>query len=217
MATGALPFRGDSSAASFDSLLNKQPILPVRLNPDLPQDLERIILKSLEKDRDVRYQSAAELRADLKHLKRDTTTARTEAADAPAYGTAVLRSRSLKWIIVPLVLLLVVAGALAWLRAPLPPPRILGSKQITNDGLQKVNFVTDGSRIYLLESSGAREFLAQVSSGGGEVAPLQTSASDNFVFDVSSDGSELLVSPSGPSGAPFFFSATPEWIATPTQ
>jgi len=196
MSTGALPFSGGTSGALLDSILHKSPLPPLRLNPNLPPDLERMILKALEKDRDVRYQSAAELRADLKRLQRDTTSAKTEGA-----AVAAQANRSTKWIIVAIPIVLVLAGAAFWLRSPAPPPRILGSKQITNDGLQKLNLVTDGSRIYFMESSGSQYLIAQVSTAGGQVALIQHPA---WVTDVSADGSELLGLPDEFGDSPIY-------------
>src|SRR2546422_253386 len=82
MATGTLPFRGDTSALIFQAILDRAPTPPIRLNPDLPPKLEDIINKALEKDRNLRYQGAAEMRADLQRLKRDTDTGRVGVASS---------------------------------------------------------------------------------------------------------------------------------------
>jgi eukaryotic-like serine/threonine-protein kinase len=109
MATGLFPFRGDTSGVIFKAILDGKPTSAVRLNPEMPVELERIINKAVEKDRDVRYQSAAEMRADLKRLKRDTESGKTVAL-----GKADTRTWPwLKPIIVAVLALALIAGV--WL------------------------------------------------------------------------------------------------------
>ena len=113
MATGTLPFRGESSGVIFESILNKAPVAPVRLNPDLPSDLERIVDKCLEKDRTLRYQHASEIRADLQRIKRDTETGKSVSVTAsPRTGhSAVLR----KWMLAAAGVLVIGFATALWL------------------------------------------------------------------------------------------------------
>src|ERR1035437_5519948 len=131
MATGMLPFRGDSSGVIFESILNRSPVPPVRLNPDLPPKLEDIVNKSLEKDRNLRYQSAAEMRADLQRLNRDTESGSlaVESTESPAGTEAGNRelpqklriARAAKFVrrhrelaVTGLMFVLLLAAAVSW-------------------------------------------------------------------------------------------------------
>ncbi len=184
MATGQRKFSGNTTAVIFHALLDASPTPSAPLTVGLPEQLSPIIHRALEKDPGLRYQTAADLRADLKRLQRDTDSGRT-AAQVPA-----ARRGSRPWR-APLILAAVfAAAALAYFFRPLlPPPRIAGSLRITHDGAVKGAMATDGTRIFFTEAGK----LYQVPVGGGDVQPLPTSLENVSIADISPDHSELLV------------------------
>jgi len=212
MVTGSAPFRGTSTGLIFDAILNRAPVAPVRLNPDLPAALEEVINKALEKDRDLRYQHASDMRADLKRLKRDTDSGRSSVSAAAvqpaAEPVAVSRGRLAKkipvlvWAVVAVLVLVLIY----LLRPTLPPPQVTGTTQLTQDGVSKLFGVgdippplhTDGSRIYFLEGIPPQLTGMQVSTEGGET--VSDDLPFGFIEAVSPTQPELLLAGPPQSG-----------------
>jgi Tol biopolymer transport system component/predicted Ser/Thr protein kinase len=195
MATGSLPFKGATSGVIFDGILNKQPISATRLNPDVPPELERIVSKALEKDRDLRYQSARELRADLARLRRDTGSGRSAAvsAAAPARPRA-RRRRMITGVLVSAVLLAAAAGYFAWSRrgsSSGPAPRTL-SRVTFDAGLQaEPTWSPDGRFVaYSSDQSGNFDIWVQP-LGGGRPVQVTTDPAHDWQPAWSPDGNTL--------------------------
>jgi serine/threonine protein kinase len=207
MSTGRPAFTGNTSAMVFDAILHKAPVSPVRLNPEMPQELERIINKLLEKDRKLRYQGASEMVVDLKRLKREIESGRISSSSASrtAIPASTLqlpikaRSRG-KWYLFAVTSVVVGAGVAYLLRPTLPPPRIGGYTQITHDGQQKSfagqvvdSILTDGPRLFIQENVNGKFVIAQVLASGGETILIPTPFPNVSLLDISPEKSELLV------------------------
>ncbi len=205
MATGQAAFSGNTSAALFNAILNRTPVSPLRLNPELPALLEDILNKLLEKDRELRYQSAAELRTDLKRLKRSTESSRAHALAAVASpveaAATVARSRWQPWMSAAAVAgLAVLLAVLYWGSRPTAPPAVSRYTQLTHDGRLKADFytsnviVTDGARVYFREGVAGNAVIGQVSASGGETALIPSPFPYVALWDLAPDHSQLLVS-----------------------
>jgi eukaryotic-like serine/threonine-protein kinase len=183
MVTGTMPFRGETTGVIAEAILNRRPVAPVRLNPDLPPKLEEVINKALEKDRKLRYQNSADIRTDMQRLKRDSTSGRIALVPA-----VTARKSRYFWAVALAVVLAVIAmlGGVYW---PQKPLKVLATMQITRDSTSKNDLLTDGSRLYITETNGS---LVQVSVAGGETSRIPLPFSDFRIMDISADHSQIL-------------------------
>ncbi len=186
MATGIAPFAGHASADIFAAILHRTPISPERLNARVTGELEGVISKCLQKDRDLRYQHASEIRSDLDRLRQNTgshrpSVRRFRRSRLVAAGAVVIG------LLIPLYLVV----------RPLLPPQASNYVQISHDGEGKGGvlgaMVTDGSRLYLQEGGGTTSAVAQVPAAGGPTTLLPTSLESPEVLDMLPNRSELLV------------------------
>ena len=208
MATGALPFRGESSGTIFHAILERQPVPAVRLNPDLPPKLEDIISRALEKDRELRYQHASEMRSELMRLKRDTDSGRilssgsgavqeptaeptTRSAAAPPSAGLALKRYIVLGVCVPLL-----AAAFAayhyWSRSNTPnaPPKITQISQ-WNKPMDRARLSPDGHSVAFVSPVGGIFQVFLMLTSGGEALQLTNDEGDKFVDNFSSDGKEV--------------------------
>jgi eukaryotic-like serine/threonine-protein kinase len=210
MATGRAAFSGSTSAMVFDAILHRAPLSPVRLNPEVPPELERIVAKALEKDRKLRYQNASEMVVDLKRLRREIDSGRVSSVSgfsapalptvAPVVGSvAKPLAHSMRYSIgAGAVIILVILGY--FFRPTLPPPKVTGYTQLTHDGQQKTfmgqvtdTVLSDGPRLFVQENVNGRFVIVQVSASGGDTVLIPTPFVNVTPLNLSRDNSEMLV------------------------
>jgi len=204
MATGRLPFQGNTSAGIFDAILHKVPVSPVRLSPETPAELERIITKCLEKDRKLRYQGAADLRTDLARLKRDTDSGRVAATEpsASVRGGSTVRRRALLWGGASLLLLAGVIGMAVWSlgRSPVAVSAPVSRIAISLPPGQLVAGLTGGPSLAISPDGTRLAYVASRQSSGQQIylRPLE--------------GLEARSVPGTEGGSAPFFSPDGQWL-----
>jgi eukaryotic-like serine/threonine-protein kinase len=219
MATGALPFRGDTSGVIFDAILNREQVAPIRLNPDLPAKLEEIINRALEKDRDLRYQHASDLRAELQRLKRDSSSGRSQGlpsgqiergepeSQPVASGSASRHSRrrGYYYVAASVIVLAALAGAFFLFHSSRsgPPP---------NKDWEQLTFFTD-SVVYPALSPDGR-MLAFIRGNSSFLGPGQIYVKfmpDGQPVQLTHDSSVKLGPAFSPDGSNIAYSTVDPW------
>jgi serine/threonine protein kinase/Tol biopolymer transport system component len=209
MSTGVLPFRGDTSGVITEAILNQPPVPPVRLNPDVPGELERIINRAIEKDRDLRYQHASEIRAELKRLKRDTDSGRVssessahrslnpETASGSNSAVAIQppaksKTRFLAAAVGLAVLLAAFAANRFWPRSNTSsgPAKITQISQ-WDKPMNDARLSPDGHAVAFVSSAGGVAQVFLMLTSGGEPLQLTNDGGGKEVDSFSPDGKEI--------------------------
>ena len=215
MATGAVPFRGETSGVITDAILNRAPVAPVRLNPDLPAKLEDIINKALEKDRDLRYQAASDIRTDLKRLRRDTDSGRlatssvttnaaldnspaspaSSSAAIPAQAAPASSSSHKKYFVMAACVALLAAAFAAYhfwggSRVPSGPAKITQISRWDKPMLD-ARISPDGHTVAFTSHVAGISQVFVILTSGGEPLQLTNDGGDKVVDSFSTDGTEI--------------------------
>jgi eukaryotic-like serine/threonine-protein kinase len=200
MATGTLPFRGESTAVTFTAILNQAPTPAVRLNPDVPAGLERILDKALEKDRNLRYQSAAEMRADLQRLKRDTESYHSAMIKAGDEAKVVARDHKPRFAAASAVFLVLIAaggyGLYTLLHRNVPIPfQNYTIAQITYSGNANLAAISPDGRFIVLakKENGQQSIWLHNVGTNSDVQILAPEAVNYGCLDFSPDGNFLYL------------------------
>jgi len=214
MCTGALPFRGETNGMIFDSILNREPVAPVRMNPDVPSKMDEVITKCLEKDRNLRYQHASEIRADLQRLKRNMESGKTTSESTPAHTLPKRQTKS-SWRLLAVAALLVILSL--WLYSNHTRARLVQSPRLvpftsSPGSKDRPSFSPDGKEIaFAWQADGSKDggvfhiYVQMVGSGsrlqltksqGSDGSPVWSPDGQFIAFTRNrSDGSGIYIVP----------------------